>query len=103
MTAPHDIARALAFALGLTDNRITEQVDGLSAEGVLTGGQASEHDAVLVLLCGFAYENAKERLLTDQEIEWLVADVTMQSSSAEDLLFELVSDSEKTPSNNDSD
>ena len=44
MTAPHDIARALAFALGLTDDRMTE-IDGLAAEGVLSGGQASEHDA----------------------------------------------------------
>ncbi len=59
MTAPHDIARALAFALGLKDDRITEQVDGLTAEGVLTGGQASEHDAVVVLLCVLASEQSK--------------------------------------------
>ena len=55
--------------------------------------------AVLLLLSGFAYQNAMDRLNPEAEMEWLVADAEQQSATTEDLLLELVSDDDKTLSN----
>ena len=59
--------------------------------------------AVLLLLSGFAYQNAMDRLNPEAEMEWLVAEVEQQSATTEDLLLELVSDDDKTLSNRELD